>query len=254
MNQEKGSMREEDLHAYVDGQLDTARLAEIEHWLAANPAEQARIENMRKQNAMLHVLFDPVLAEPVPLGMHRKASSRRKMPLLRFAAAAGWMILGGTIGWAMHGRDTAKSLPSPALAQQAAIAHVVYTPEVLHPVEVGAAQQAHLVKWLSKRLGTDIKAPQLGTVGYELVGGRLLPSDSGPAAQFMYQDIRGQRLTLYVRTDAKEQRETAFRYAQEGKVGVFYWLDGSLGYALSGEMERQLLLHVAEKIYHDLNP
>lgn len=258
MNQEGSSMREEDLHAYVDGQLDAARQAEVEEWLAANPAEQARMEGLRKQNAMLHALFDPVLTEPVPLTMHGKAASRWqmpwKMPQLRFAAAVGWMVLGGAIGWAMHGKDAAKSVAPLALAQQAAIAHVVYTPEVLHPVEVGAAQEAHLVKWLSKRLGANVKAPQLGAVGYELVGGRLLPSNSGPAAQFMYQDARGQRLTLYVRTDAQEQRETAFRYAQEGKVGVFYWLDGSLGYALSGEMERQQLLRVAEAVYHGLNP
>ena len=254
MNQEKGSMREEDLHAYVDGQLDAARLVEVESWLAAHPAEQARVTELRQQNAMLHALFDPVLTEPVPLAMHRKAASRWKMPQLRYAAAVGWMVLGGAIGWAMHGKDTAKPVAPLALAQQAAIAHVVYTPEVLHPVEVGAAQEAHLVKWLSKRLGADVRAPQLSTVGYELVGGRLLPSSSGPAAQFMYQDARGQRLTLYVRTDAKEQRETAFRYAQEGKVGVFYWLDGPLGYALSGEMERQQLLSVAEAVYHGLNP
>lgn len=258
MNQEDGSMREEDLHAYVDGQLDAARRAEVENWLAANPAEQARMEELQKQNAMLHALFDPVLKEPVPLAMQRKAPSRWKtpwrMPQLRYAAAVGWMVLGGAIGWAMHGKDAAKSLAPLALAQQAAVAHAVYTPEVLHPVEVGAAQEAHLLKWLSKRLGADVKAPQLGAVGYELVGGRLLPSNSGPAAQFMYQDARGQRLTLYVRTDAQEQRETAFRYAQEGKVGVFYWLDGSLGYALSGEMERQQLLRVAEAVYHGLNP
>lgn len=254
MNQENDNMREENLHAYVDGQLDAARRAEVEDWLAENPDEQARMADLQKQNAMLHALFDPVLTEPVPLAMQRKAPSRWKMPQLRFAAAVGWMVLGGAIGWAIHGKDAGKSVAPLALAQQAAIAHVVYTPEVLHPVEVGAAQEAHLVKWLSKRLGAEVKAPQLGSVGYELVGGRLLPSNSGPAAQFMYQDARGQRLTLYVRTDAKEQRETAFRYAQEGKVGVFYWLDGSLGYALSGEMEQQQLLRVAEVVYHGLNP
>ncbi|MBZ0104791.1 MAG: anti-sigma factor [Sulfuricella denitrificans] len=258
MNRESRNLREEDLHAYVDGQLDAARQAEFEDWLAANPAERMRVENLQKQNAMLHALFDPVLNEPVPIAMQQKTPSRwkpfRTVSQLRFAAAAGWMVLGGAIGWAMHGKDATKSVAPLALAQQAAIAHVVYTPEVLHPVEVGAAQEAHLVKWLSKRLGADIKAPQLGTIGYELVGGRLLPSNSGPAAQFMYQDARGQRLTLYIRTDAREQHETAFRYAQEGKVGVFYWLDGSLGYALSGEMERQQLLLIAETVYHGLNP
>ena len=101
-------------------------------------------------------------------------------------------------------------------AQQAASAHVVYTPEVLHPVEVGADQEAHLVKWLSKRLGADIKAPSLVSVGYQLLGGRLLPGDSGPAAQFMYNNESGKRLTLYVRTKAKDNEATEFRFEQEG--------------------------------------
>lgn len=70
----------------------------------------------------------------------------------------------------------------------------------------------------------------------------------------MYQDGRGQRLTLYVRTDATSNRETAFRFAQEGKVGVFYWLDGKLGYALSGELAKADLMRLADSVYRQLNP
>ena len=70
----------------------------------------------------------------------------------------------------------------------------------------------------------------------------------------MYQDEKGQRLTLYVRMDTGTKGETAFRYTQEGKVGVFYWIDGPFGYALSGEMKKEDLLRVANAIYHQLNP
>jgi anti-sigma factor RsiW len=56
-----------------------------------------------------------------------------------------------------------------------------------------------------------------------------------------------------VRT-AEDNRETAFRYAQEDKVGVFYWVDGPFGYALSGEIERAQLLAAAETVYRALNP
>jgi len=96
--------------------------------------------------------------------------------------------------------------------------------------------------------------PHLADLGYSLVGGRLLPGDRGPVAQFMYQDTKGQRLTLYVRVNADDSRETAFRFAQEHGVGVFYWLDGKLGYALSGELERNELLRVATAVYRQLNP
>ena len=81
-------------------------------------------------------------------------------------------------------------------------------------------------------------APLLTNEGYELVGGRLLPGESGAVAQFMYQDAKGKRLTLYVSRLAAENRDTAFRFSQEEKVAVFYWIDGRFGYALSGELPK----------------
>ena len=141
-----------------------------------------------------------------------------------------------------------------ALPRQAAIAHAVYTPEVKHPVEVGADQQQHLVAWLSKRLGKQLRPPQLAKQGYELVGGRLLPGDSGPVAQFMYTDASGQRLTLYVSSGQKQNRDTGFRFAQEGNVGVFYWIDGSFGYALSAAVGKNELSQIANAVYEQLLP
>jgi anti-sigma factor RsiW len=130
----------------------------------------------------------------------------------------------------------------------------VYSPEVRHPVEVAADQEGHLVAWLSKRLGAPLKIPRLDGLGYGLVGGRLLPGEQGPAAQFMYQDAKGQRLTLYVRTNREANKETAFRFAQEGSVRQFYWIDRSLGYVLSGEIAKDDLLRVANAVYQHLNP
>lgn len=245
---------EKDLHAYVDGQLDAIRQAEVEVYLAANPAEAERIAAYRKQNEMLHALFDPVLAEGVPVDMQPSIKRRKSPPLLRYAAAALWMVVGGAVGWGLHATNSTLSPYPQTLAQQAAIAHVVYVPEVLHPVEVGADQEAHLVKWLSKRLGTQVKPPHLGKIGFDLVGGRLLPGTQGPAAQFMYQDAQGQRLTLYVSAAVSDNHETAFRYDKEGKLSVFYWVDGPMGYALSGELDKAVLLQIANVAYHELNP
>jgi anti-sigma factor RsiW len=122
-------------------------------------------------------------------------------------------------------------------------------------VEVGAAEQEHLVNWLSKRLGAKLKAPVLTAEGFELVGGRLLPGPSGAVAQFMYQDARGKRLTLYVsRIEGAQRDNTAFRFSQEDKVAVFYWIDGPLGYALSGDLAKPELLDIATSVYKQINP
>lgn len=245
---------EADLHAYVDGVLAAERVAEVEAYLAAHPEEGARVAAYRQQNQALRQHFDEVLAEPVPQRLREPAARRNGSPALRFAAVAACIALGGIGGWYLHAFHADQGTETTTWARRAAIAHVVYSPEVRHPVEVGADQEAHLVNWLSKRLGTEIKAPHLGVVGYTLVGGRLLPGERGAVAQFMYQDAKGQRLTLYVRTNSDDTRETAFRFAQENNVGVFYWLDRKLGYALSGEIDKAELLRVATAVYRQLNP
>ncbi len=244
---------EVDLHAYVDGVLPAERTAQIEAYLAEHPEDAARVAAYCEQTAALHRMFDPVMDEPLPqrLEVPRPLWARA---MLRYAAVVAWLALGGLAGWQLHDYRTAGRLETITWARSAAVAHALYSPEVRHPVEVAAAEEAHLVRWLSKRLGASVKAPHLGDVGYALVGGRLLPGDRGPVAQFMYQDGKGQRLTLYVRRDAGKQRETAFRFARERGVGVFYWIDGGLGYALSGEIEKPELLRVATAVYRQLNP
>jgi anti-sigma factor RsiW len=139
---------------------------------------------------------------------------------------------------------------------QATAAFAVYTPEVRHPVEVDAAQQQHLVQWLSKRLNRPLKLPTLAPSGYELVGGRLLPGDDGARAQFMYQNANGERVTLYVGAvegaAGKGMGETAFRFSNEGSVASFYWVENGFGYALSGKLPRQGLLVLAEAVYRQI--
>ena len=89
-------------------------------------------------------------------------------------------------------------------------------------------------------------------LGYELVGGRLLPGNRGPVAQFMYQAASGQRLTLYVTTEGAGQPATGFRFASEGRVNVFYWVDGRFGYALSAAVPKGELAAVATAVYDQL--
>jgi anti-sigma factor RsiW len=244
-------LSEDDLHAYVDDRLDPERRRAVEAELAQSPEDAARAAAYREQSAALHALYDPVLGEPVPERLRNVRASGRGM---RYAIAAGWLIAGVALGWLAREFAGDRSPSRPSLARQAAVAHAVYSPEVRHPVEVGAAEQEHLVNWLSKRLGAKLRAPLLTREGYELVGGRLLPGDSGAVAQFMYQDAKGKRLTLYVSRLAAENRDTAFRFSQEDKVAVFYWIDGRLGYALSGELPKPELLEIATSVYRQLNP
>ena len=160
---------------------------------------------------------------------------------------------GGSLG--QSGSTQAES--GAPLTRAAAIAHAAYVPEVRHPVEVGAGEQTHLVAWLSKRLGTALRVPDLQAQGLRLVGGRLLPDEiGGVAAQFMFEGASGQRLTLFVRHDApgSQGSDTAFRFVDQGRLRTFYWIDHGFGYALSGELPRDAMLSVATAVYSQLNP
>lgn len=248
---------EADLHAWVDGQLDAGRRAEVEAWLAARPEERARAEAWARDSQALRAHLAPVMEEPVPVRIptHRPGSGGAWRS---WAAAAAMGVLGLGLGWFVRGQlerpvPVSVAARAQAFAVRAAVAHGVYSPEVRHPVEVGADQHDHLVAWLSKRMGAPMKAPNLGTIGFELVGGRLLPGERGPSAQFMYQDGAGVRLTLYVAKENAGGRDTAFRFEQAGGVNVFYWIDGPFGYALSSGIDKPRLQQVALEVYRQLD-
>lgn len=243
---------EQELQAYVDGALGPEDTARVEAWLAETPEDAARVAAYRAQNEALHEAFDPILDEAVPpqLTARPAAAPRGDSPWMRIAAAVVLLVIGGTAGWFL--REQAGPIQGQLeVAQNAINAHSLYVKERRHAVEVEAKQEAHLVKWLSKRLGQTIRTPSLLPLGYRLVGGRLLPDDGKPAAQFMYQDEAGARLTIYVRRNIKS-RETAFRFVSDKGVSAFYWIDADFAYALVGKKNRDDLQEAAKIIHRDL--
>jgi len=267
---------EAELHAFADGQLTPERAAEVQAWLAHRPDEAARVRAWETHKRELRALFDPVLDEAVPPALQR--ASRRPAPwfgrpALAAAAALLLVLAAGGSGWALRGAHDAPLLAAAPrandFAARAAIAHTVYAPEVKRPVEVDAAHEEQLVTWLSRRMGAAMKAPHLQALGYALEGGRLLPGERGPVAQFMYRDEAGHRLTLYVsnektggaatglsNTDLRgggdARPDTAFRFASEGPVNVFWWVDGPFRYAITAPADRAALTQVSAEVYRQL--
>ncbi len=245
---------ENTLNAYVDGEIDETGRREVEAWLAGQPEEAARVQAYLAQNAGLHALYDGALDEPLSPGLVALAAGKPRARTAagtwrRLAAALLLFALGGTAGWSLHGLgEGGGPLAEPGFVRRAVGAHIVFASEVRHPVEVGADQEAHLVGWLSKRLGSPLKAPQLASLGFSLVGGRLLPDEGMAAAQFMYEDASGRRLTCYVRA-ASEREDTAFRFVSERGISAFYWVEAPLAYALIAEMPKDALLPIAHAVY-----
>ena len=268
---------DEQLSAWVDGEGTPGERAEIEAWLRAHPDQAARIDAWAKDRAALGSAFAGVIDEPVPehlvavvqggaagLGGRRGPGGWRAWaagPAWRLAAAVGTVfvlgaVAGGTLAWQWQERVAVARARTSAVAaaaapqgwlQRAAFAHSVFTPEPRHAVEV-RAQEEHLSRWLTRRIEAPVKLFDLRAMGFELVGGRLLPDGPGKSAQLMYQDADGKRVTVYLRKP-EPGTDTAFRYEQQGKLGMFYWVEEKTGFALVGELPKERLLALAKSIY-----
>ncbi len=263
MSGARDRIEDHELSAAMDGRLPPERAAALEAHLDAHPEERARLQQYSELQQELRNAFAAQSGEPIPrrLMVGQVLAEQRRHRQWQFGAAAAallLLVLGGIGGWAARGfgiglpyaNQSAQAATEREITADALAAHRVFSVEARHPVEVEASQEAHLVQWLSKRLGHPLVVPDLTKAGFQLIGGRLLPSEGGPAAQFMYQNGNN-RLTLYERGD--NAGETGFRYSEENGLGVFYWSDQDFGYALAAKASRQELLQLAEMVYRQLS-
>jgi len=248
------AVSDDELHAYVDGELPAGRRQPVEAWLAAHPDDAARVAAWRAHAELIRVRYGGVAHSPVPerLDLERLARAERKWTWFAAAAICVAFFVGGVAGWV--GRGALSAGPPPVgetVTAEALDAHKLYIAEVRHPIEVPAEAQ-HLIPWLSRRVGSNLRAPDLGAFGLKLMGGRLLPGQSGkPAAMFMYETTSGDRYTLYcARAGAPE---TALHYNAAGQVAAVYWVDGDLGFVMSGPADRERLIKIAEAAYEQLD-
>lgn len=251
---------QDELMAYVDGVLDPERAQLIEQLMQKDAELLSVVVALQAQQQALRAGLDPVLHEAIPLRLLQAEMSSR-FSFQRIAAGVVWMTVGLTIGALSSGFylsqhagqawvQTEGTHGLPGFVRQATVAYAVFAPEVRHPVEVSSLDTKGLNTWLSKRLQRPLQAPDLTQAGFSLMGGRLLPGETNkPAAQFMYEDRQGQRITMYLRGMVEPTAETAFRFVEQGPVNTFYWVEGDWGYALSGELSRRQLLQIAQHIH-----
>ncbi len=245
---------DDDLQAFVDDRLDAPRRRAVEAHLAARPELADRVAAERRDRTLLRGQLGAKFAEPVPARLRISAlrAARRERwtrSARSIAAALAIFVVGSGVGWFANSLTLSPraAAPTASVAQSATAAFRTFVVEVAHPVEVGVQQEAHLLQWLSKRLGRKLAAPDLQPFGYKLMGGRLLPGGNGAAAQLMYDDASGRRLTIYVR--AADGTETAFRFQQEGEAATFAWIDQGFGFAVTAAATREELLPIAEAVY-----
>ena len=244
---------EDELHAYVDGELPADRRGAVEAWLATHADDAAHVAAWRAQAEIIRKRYGSVANEVVPkrLQVEQLTRNRRGWMAAAIAAVFAAFIAGGAAGWLARGAEAASPSDLDRFTADALEAYRLYVVEVRHPVEVPGDQRPHLVEWLSKRLGSPLRAPELERMGLKLVGGRLLPGPNGATAFFMYEGRSGERFTLYC--GRTSDREMALRYTTGNQNAAYYWVDQNVAYVLSGPAERDKLHDIAQAAYDQID-
>ncbi len=242
---------EDDLNGYVDDALTAERRAEVVSYLAAHPETAARIEAFRAERDMLRAALAPVAEEPLPpeLDLQRMIEARARPSWCsqwRTAAAAVLLLaVGAGAGWMARGFQTPPAEGLQALGQEASASYAVFAPDRARPVEIRAEDRAQLAAWTSRRLGRPVAIPDLAAAGYRFMGGRVVATEHGPAALFMYDDDQGKRLVMLARPMKADAEAPMTPHAGHGVHG-FSWSDDGLGYSLVGDDDPAALHPVAD--------
>ncbi|PBB98220.1 anti-sigma factor [Mesorhizobium sp. WSM3862] len=251
---------ERDIHMALDGELPGEERMAYDAWLEANPEMKAKSARYIADRAALRAALAGVMNEPVPARLRHavlgEAPARTPAWRSRWwlsAAAAAVLMVGGFGGYLAGIDGIGRSGESDdQLAEQAISAHLIYAAEKRHAVEVPASDKDHLQTWLSNRVGLKLVAPDLAAEGFALVGGRLLPAgERGKAAMLLYEDAKGERISLFVTAESSQTTKGTYTAEADGPEAV-YWLDKGYGCAVVGTLPPERLSEVAKSAYGQL--
>ncbi|WEK04763.1 MAG: anti-sigma factor [Candidatus Devosia phytovorans] len=248
------------LMAFADGQLSEPDRLAVQAHLASNADAAAEVALIQRQNLAIETLFAPAGAEPVPARLKptRLAEvhkSRRWQTLQRAAMITLLLAAGMAAGWLL--RPTTQ--PGPLydrLIADAVSAHTVYVAENRHAVEVAGTDAEHLSSWLSNRLATNLPMPDLTAQGLTFMGGRLLPAPAipgGRAAQLMYEDVGGERLTLYI-TPSQGVDGPDYESVNFGADTALYWANPLITCTIVGNEQPETFQAIANTVFAQLSP
>jgi len=259
MNEVTPPIHEDDLHAYVDGQLSPERRQAVEVHLRQDAEAAGLVADYQAQRAAIRAAFAGAAAEPLPPQLSlahiiARRDHRTPTPWLVAASVVLALGVGAAGGWFLHqAPETSHTEQAMALlGQEALTSHAVYAVDVRHPIEVPGSEAPHLQQWLSNRLNRKVVAPDLSAMGYHLVGGRLLATEQGGAAALLMDDDTARhRISVLLRPMMPALQAPGAVIQQDGVNGRA-WIANGLGVAVVATMPVTDIVPLAAQIGTDL--
>jgi anti-sigma factor RsiW len=245
MNQ-KPEIREEDLHAFIDDELDRAERARIEAVVEADDHLRDRVARYRSDKARLVALYGGGMGEPLPHHWIEQIEAATVRPRWRAQswgiaalAASFVLVFVGLFAWRNISHPVPDDVVADALAARAGIVQPV---SVVPAASRAVAAEARV---MTAAVDARVKAPDLSRLGYHLVDINVY-SEPRRAFELRYAARDGQIFTLYLRRSSGQPRFDQFK--QDG-LRVCIWQDDVVGMVMAGTMSVAEMQRLASLAY-----
>ena len=243
------------LHALIDGQLDSREAEEVYSQIQADPDLRARFEGFREQKEEISDLING-LAEPdngaTDLIVHRlekRLLMRRLSSRLKLAAAVLAVFV---VGFGSHqawqsiegaGNDDG----SQELLAEAAQTYAMLMTSKRDLPRFLITNPNNAVDIVQHYLGRTVALPETGREGLSPLGALVLPAPRGAGIEIVYTDREKHLITLFVASANSIPGGFAsfpdhnIGHATIQGVNMAYWRQGAIAYTIAGEVSPDLL-------------
>ncbi len=245
-------LTDEDLGAFIDGELEEKRDIAIAALIASSPELSKRVERLILDKDMIARVYGPLIEQPVPDAMRRTVTGyspapvrapRRFLPAAMALAAA---IVAAVFAYPMLSGVGDDPLVADALAVRSGQIHAVR-----QFADTDLSAEATRDGLVRAALAVPVKVPNLEKAGYKLIGISAYPDKGGhKALQLSYRGRDGILFTMYMRQTAGSDR---FELSARRNMQVCVWQNDDLSVVMLGEMPAHEMLKVATATYADLN-
>ncbi|MBD9445933.1 anti-sigma factor [Rhizobium sp. RHZ01] len=256
MNDKNQILSDEELTAYIDGELSDTEVSRIKALLDSNARAAARLELLSRSSLPFKQAFEPLLAEApkARLDTLLGTPADAKPAPERFGrrgflgALAACLVAGIVADRAFISIRNRVDAPDESSEWRAVVAEylALYTVDTLAgPSPSGEAQAAQLARLVDK-LGISLSPEAVSLPGVEFKRAQLLQYDEKPLAQIAYLDPETGPLALcIVRSDVGKQDPDV-----EGRRGmnVVYWSNETHAFMLIGRIPIDRMQELAEDV------
>lgn len=258
-----------ELSAFIDGELPSQRMEEIEAEAARSPElrqhlselladHQALVELARLETASMgdlpHRLADAGSELAVELNTAVSQSSRARPSFVsQMWRQVAMLTAGVAVGWAAASWAAGHDDPLSAFIDEAAEVHRVSSAAPFFAREASETAIGSVETLFAHKL----TPPDLALAGFTLSSIDVVATDTGPAALFVYTDPEARRLSLVLSLDspileALDRDGAEPRVTTHDGLAVSYGKASDVAYALVGSIPEPRARQIARLVSNSL--